>query len=101
MTEQIETKEQWEDIKQDIKSDISTQHEKRLVKLIEALREVARDAAAIDDAYKTISAEALAQLLPGSMMLAALNSSIDAIPHWLLEEELPPLPDPPEPSSVF
>ncbi len=40
----IETREQWEEIKQDVKSNISTQHEKRLVELIEALRGVARAA---------------------------------------------------------
>ena len=84
----IETSEQWEDIKQDVATDISTQHEKRLVELIEALREVARAAAYASthpefDYCLCISQEQQEAGHAGECR--DLRKAMFALPDWLLD----------------
>lgn len=74
----IETKEQWEDIKQDVKSGISTLHEKRLVKLIEALLNMARWAWHLDNC-KT-------QMTGNRPCNCGYQELRDALPDWITED---------------
>jgi hypothetical protein len=79
----IETLEQWEEIKQDVKSNISTQHEKRLVELIEALRRFVRAHDKVDVAR--IGALTM-DLKEYNLLVEEFTSARSALPDWITDD---------------